>query len=52
VSCIWRPEDAPPETKAKSGWLRFSRVLESGELEFFEVWSKKYGLAVKAVNKC
>jgi len=52
VNCIWKPEDAPPETKAKSGWLRFSRILESHELEIFEAWSKKYDLTIKVVNKC
>ena len=51
VGCIWKPEDAPPETKAKSGWLRFSRVLGSEEQGIFEAWAKKYDLVVKTPNK-
>jgi ferredoxin len=48
VGCIWKSGDAPAETKAKNGWLRFSRGLDGDELGIFEIWRKKYALAVEA----
>ncbi|MDD1776193.1 MAG: 4Fe-4S dicluster domain-containing protein [Candidatus Methanomethylicus sp.] len=47
VGCIWKPEDAPAESREKDGWLRTSRTLSSQEMEIFDAWAKRYGLGAK-----
>ncbi len=44
VNCIWQTSQAPDDSKAKSGWYRFSRELDDTEKKIFEEWKQNYGI--------
>ena len=44
VTCIWKSDEAPAESKKKSGWYKVSKQLSPDEQKLQDEWKGKHGI--------